>query len=188
MVANASFDETIQITLGAGETEELFLDLEMYTKFKMAVILTDEEENINMVALGPNKWGHNSIIYEEFSKNYLYYEHEAQLKGEYRIQITNIGSKEIELIVLLNEHSNKKKDNIDTQKIDKISLFLNNIDDNINQLRTKKRIEIRQINKHNQKVEKYNRSIVIFSVVEIFTMIIVFAAQNYYISSIVSKL
>ena len=76
---------------------------------------------------------------------------------------------------------------IKPEKIDKISMLLNNIDNNIKQLRDKKRIELMQVNSHNEKVDKNNKKIVIYSIIEIFTMIIVFIAQSYYISSILSK-
>ena len=74
------------------------------------------------------------------------------------------------------------------EKIDKISLLLNNIDNNINQLRYKKKIEVLKINTHNEKVEENNKYIVIYSIIEIFTMIIVFISQSYYISSLVKKI
>ena len=64
---------------------------------------------------------------------------------------------------------------------------MNNIDNNVNQLRNKKKIEIRQVNSHNDKVDNNNKSIVIYSIIEIFTMIIIFIAQSYYISSFVAK-
>ena len=67
-------------------------------------------------------------------------------------------------------------------------MLLNTIDNNVNQLRNKKKLEIKQINKHNEKVVNYNRSIVVYSIIEIFTMIIVFVVQSLYITSIVSKL
>ena len=67
-------------------------------------------------------------------------------------------------------------------------MLLNNIDNNINQLRNKKKIEIKQINSHNEKVDKNNRSIVIYSIIEIFTMIFVFVAQSYYINSLVNNI
>ena len=56
-------------------------------------------------------------------------------------------------------------------------MLLTNIDNNINQLRTKKKFEIRQISSHNEKVISNNKSIVIYSIIEIFTMIIIFIAQ-----------
>ena len=187
-IQNTTFEEFIQISLEKGESEILYLDLDSFSKVKMALILTDEEEKVNFVLSGPNARGRTSVLYKVDNKNYLFYEYESLRKGEYTIEITNKGSKENELIFLFNEHVDKKKDLINTEKIDKISMLLNNIDNNVNQLKNKKKIEIRQMNSHNEKVDKNNRNIVIYSIIEIFTMIIVFIAQSYYISSIVTKL
>ena len=67
-------------------------------------------------------------------------------------------------------------------------MLLNEIDINVNQLRNKKKIEIKQVNSHNQKVTENNKWIVIYSLIEICTMITVFMIQNCYINSIVNKL
>ena len=189
MIANTSFGEFIQISLEKGETESLYFDLDSFSRVKMGIILTDEEEKISFVFSGPNAHGRNSVIYRKDNINYFYYEYEALRKGEYIVEITNRGGKENELVFLVREENDKKKkDLIDTEKVDKISALLNNIDENINKMRNKKKIEIKQVNSHNDKVDKNNRSIVIYSVIEIFTMIFVFIAQSYYISSMINKI
>ena len=66
-------------------------------------------------------------------------------------------------------------------------MLLNNIDNNINQLRNKKKIEIKQVNSHNKKVTENNKWIVIYSIIEICTMLLVFMIQSCYISSMVDK-
>ena len=188
ILANTTFDEIIQIAIKKGETESLFLNLHTFAKIKMAVVLTDEDEKINFVFSGPNPKGHLSLIYRVDNKNYLYYEYETLRNGEYIVDLINKGSKENELVFLVSGIKKKKKDTIDMEKIDKISLLLNNIDNNINQLRYKKKIEVLKINTHNEKVEENNKYIVIYSIIEIFTMIIVFISQSYYISSLVKKI
>ena len=77
---------------------------------------------------------------------------------------------------------------LNTQKIDKISMLLNKINDNLGNLRSKKNIEIKQINSHNEKITNNNKWIVIYSIIEIFTMILVFLFQSYYINSLVNKI
>ena len=185
---NMTFDEYVQINLEKGETESLYLDLESFTKIRLAFILTDEEQRVNFIFSGPNPRGRTSVLYRADNKNYLYYEYETLRKGEYIIELKNRGSEENELVLVINEKVDKKSDILGSEKIDKISMLLNTIDGNINQLRNKKKIEIRQINSHNDKVNKNNKSIVIYSIVEIFTMIFVFVAQSYYINSIVTNL
>lgn len=185
---NMTFDDYVQINLEKGETESLYLDLEAFTKIRLAFILTDEEKRVNFIFSGPNPRGRTSVLYRADNRNYLYYEYETLRKGEYIIELKNRGSEENELILVLNEKVDKKSDVLGSEKIDKISMLLNTIDGNINQLRNKKKIEIRQINSHNEKVNKNNKSIVIYSIIEIFTMIFVFIAQSYYINSIVTNL
>jgi hypothetical protein len=185
---NMTFDDYVQINLEKGETESLYLDLESFTKIRLAFILTDEEQRVNFIFSGPNPRGRTSVLYRADNKNYLYYEYETLRKGEYIIELKNRGSEENELVLVINEKVDKKSDILGSEKIDKISMLLNTIDGNINQLRNKKKIEIRQINSHNDKVNKNNKSIVIYSIVEIFTMIFVFVAQSYYINSIVTNL
>lgn len=188
LLTNTTFEETIQISLEKGESETLYLDLQSFVKLKMAVLCTDNEDKITFFFSGPDSRGRTSVLYKVYEKNYLFHEYETMRKGEYMVEITNRGKKQSELFFFVKEHNEIKKDNIDTQKIDKISMFLNEIDSNVNALRNKKKMEIRQINSHNEKVDNNNRSIVIYSIVEIVTMFIIFIAQSYYISSIVEKL
>ena len=149
----------------------------------------EPEEKINLFFSGPNARGHTMVINQFYHKNYLFNEYETVRAGEYYIEITNKGTKDNEIYFLFNDNvnSNKKKDVLDTGKIDKISMLLNNIDSNINQLRNKKKIEIKQVNSHNDKVTDNNKWIVIYSLIEIFTMISVFLFQSCYINSLVNK-
>ena len=88
----------------------------------------------------------------------------------------------------MNKKDDKKSDKLDTQKLDKISMLLNEIDANVNQLRNKKKIEIKQVNSHNDKVTDNNKWIVIYSIIEICTMIMIFLIQSCYINSLVTKM
>ena len=189
LLANNSFDEVIQINLQKGESETLYLDLQNFTKIKMAIMISDSEpeEKINFFFTGPNAKGRNIVIQQYFSKNYLFWEYEVPRNGEYYVEITNKGTKMNEIFFLFNDSTFKKKDLIDTEKLDKISLLLNNIDYNINQLRNKKKIEVKQVHSHNNKVTENNTWIVIYSIIEICTMIMVFLIQSCYINSIVNK-
>ena len=186
-LVKTKFDEVIQISLQKGESETLYLDLNSFVNIKIAFLLTDVEDKVYYLFSGPDSRGRTSILYKAYDKNYLFHEYETLRKGEYIIEITNRGKKECELMLFVKDHNEMKKDTIDTQKIDRISMLLTEIDNNVNNLRNKKKMEVRQVNSHNDKVDANNRSIVIYSIIEIFTMIIVFFIQSYYISSIVAK-
>ena len=189
LVANTTFEEVVQINLQKGEKETLYLDLESFTKIKIIVFTLDseEEEKFNLFVSGPNARGRTSIIYQLFNKNQILWDYETLRKGEYLIEIVNKGTKENEFYLHLSK-GDKKKDNINPEKIDKISMLLNEIDINVNQLRNKKKIEIKQVNSHNYKVTDNNKWIVIYSIIEICTMIIIFLIQSCYINSLVTKM
>ena len=189
ILVNNTFKEVIQINLQKGESETLYLDLQAFSKIKLAIMVSDsdQDEKVNLFFSGPNARGHTTVIQNYYSKNFLFWEFEVPRNREYYAEITNKGTKDNEIYFLFNDMYNKKNDKLDTQKIDKISMLLNDIDNNMNQLRNKKRLEIKQVNSHNDKVSENNKWIVIYSVIEIFTMIMVFIFQSCYINSLVNK-
>ena len=190
MINNNSFEEVAQVHLNKGERETLYLDLKGRTKIKIAIMLIDSDvdEKVNFFFTGPNARGHNIVIKQYYSKNFLFWEYETLYPGEYYAEITNKGTKENEILFLFHDDiASEKKDTINNEKIDKISMMLNNIDNNINQLRNKKKIEIKQVNSHNKKVTENNKWIVIYSIIEICTMILVFMMQSCYINSMIDK-
>ena len=185
---NSHFNEIVQIYLEKNEKEYLYFDLDSHQKIIIAFFLNDEEEKINFLFTGPDYRGRN-IEFNRFTKrNFLYFEFEAPRKGEYIVELNNRGTKDNDIMFLADERIGKKTDVLKSGKIDKISLLLNNIDNNVNQLRNNKRIEINKINAHNQRVNQNNKSIVFYSILEVITMMAVFIGQSYYINSIVSNL
>ena len=189
-LSNNTFEEVIQINLEKGESETLYLDLQSFAKIKIAMMISDPDldEKINFFFSGPNPRGHTTVINYFYNKKYIFFEYETPRRGEYYAEITNKGTKENEIYFYFSDVFNTEKDVLNTQKIDKISMLLNKINDNLGNLRSKKNIEIKQINSHNEKITNNNKWIVIYSIIEIFTMILVFLFQSYYINSLVNKI
>ena len=189
ILSNKSFDDIISMHLKKGEKETLYLDLDSFKKIYIAVTTSDFDlqEKFNFYFSGPNARGRTAIIYQVFNKNYIFWEYETLRKGEFIAEITNKGTKDNGLMFFFGKSEGKKKDRIDTEKIDRIWMLLNDIDNNVNQIRNKKSIEIKQANSHNEKVTKNNKWIVIYSIVEICTMFFVFLIQSCYINSLVKK-
>jgi len=185
---DSNFNEVIQIYLEKNEKDYLYFDLDSHQKIVIAFFLNDEEEKINFLFTGPDYRGSNIEFSRFIRKNFLFFEFEAPRKGEYIAELNNRGTKENEIIFAVNEKYDKKTDVLKSDNIDKISLLLNNIDNNVNQLRNNKRIEINKLNAHNQRVNQNNKSIVFYSILEVITMMGVFIGQSYYINSIVSNL
>ena len=189
ILSNKTFEEIISMHIPKGEKETLYLDLDSFKKIYIAVTTSDLDlnEKFNFFFSGPNARGRTAAIYQIYNKNYLFWEYETLRKGEFIAEITNKGTKDNDLVFFFGKYEEKKKDRIDTEKIDKISMLLNDIDSNVNQIRNKKSIEIKQANSHNEKVTKNNKWIVIYSIIEICTMILVFMMQSCYINSMIDK-
>ena len=190
ILSNKTFEEIISMHIPKGEKETLYLDLDSFKKIYIAVTTSDLDlnEKFNFFFSGPNARGRTAAIYQIYNKNYLFWEYETLRKGEFIAEITNKGTKDNDLVFFFGKYEEKKKDRIDTEKIDKISMLLNDIDSNVNQIRNKKSIEIKQANSHNEKVTKNNKWIVIYSIIEIITMSLVFLIQSCYINSLVKAL
>ena len=189
ILSNKSFDDVVPIHLSRGEKEVLYLELDSFKKIYIAITTSDFDlsEKFSFYFSGPNARGRTAVIYQIFNKNYLFWEYETLRKGEFIAEITNRGTKENDMMFFFGINEGKKKDRIDTQKIDKISMLLNEIDNNVNQIRNKKGIEIKQANSHNEKVTNNNKWIVIYSIVEICTLSLIFLIQSCYINSLVKK-
>ena len=55
-------------------------------------------------------------------------------------------------------------------------------------MRAKQNLMNKKTETHNDSVNKHNRQIFIYSVIEVITMLLVFVVQTFYIKSIVEKL
>ena len=184
---NTTFSENFNLMLDRGEKEKLYLDLELDQNIVMAFFVSDQEEKIKLTIYGPDTRGRMVSLFKLYKRNYFFIRFNAKRKGEYIVELLNAGSKENEINFFINENIDKK-DLLNADKIDKISLLLRDIKKDINKLKRKKKNEITLVNSHNDKVNKNNKSIVVYSIIEIITMIFIFVGQSYYIRSIVKTL
>lgn len=184
---NTTFSDNFNLLLDKGEKEKLYLDLEAGQNIIMAFFVSDQEEKIKLSIYGPDTRGKMVSLFKLYKRNYFIFRFNSKRKGEYVVELWNTGSKENEINFFINENMDKK-DVLNTVKVDKISLLLNAIKKEINKLKRKKKNEIMLVNAHNDKVNKNNKSIIVYSIIEIVTMIFIFVGQSYYIRSIVKPL
>jgi hypothetical protein len=184
---NTTFTENFNLLLDRGEKEKLYLDLELDQNIVMAFFVSDQEEKIKLTIYGPDTRGKMVSLFKLYKRNYFFIRFNAKRKGEYIVELWNTDSKENEINFFINENVDKKG-LLNTEKIDKISLLLRSIKKNINKLKRKKNNEIMLVNAHNDKVNKNNKNIVVYSIIEIVTMIFIFIGQSYYIKSVVKTL
>jgi hypothetical protein len=153
---------------------------------KVAFYLSDNEKIIYMSLSGPNETG-GSKTYKNFNKkNFLYYEHRASYPGRYTFLLDN-RDKEV-LAISFAVKDDIKNENIGTKKIDKISGYLNDIDSKINQMRLKQNIINTKTEAHNENINRHNKEILVYSFIEVGTMILILFGQLFYIKNKIDKI
>jgi hypothetical protein len=187
-VENISISEFTNLYLEGKSGELLYHSVSKPCNLKIIFLLTDVQKTIHLTFNGPNGRGGTTLIRSFRSKNFLFYEHNAQIPGQYTFYLNNYhNSDETEVIFAINDDT-KVEESLGKQKVDKISGYLNEIDLKINQMRSKQNIINKKTETHNDSVNKHNKEILIYSIIEVITMLIVFAVQTFYIKSIVEKL
>ena len=187
-IANISVSEFTNLYLEKKSGELLYHNLTKPCNLQIIFLLTDTQKTIHLTFNGPNGRGGTTLIKSFRSKNFLYYEYYAQYPGQYTFYLNNYhNSDETEVIFALSDNS-KTDDKLGKKNIDKISKYLNDMDYNINRMTAKQNIINKKTDTHNESINKHNREILFYSIVEVVTMLLVFVLQTFYIKNIVEKL
>ena len=166
--------------------EFIYYEVNRPCTLKIAFYLSNNEKIIYMSLSGPDGMG-GSKTYKNFNnKNFLYYEHKAKYPGKYTFLLDNRDKEVIAISFAVKDDI--KDDNIGTKKIDKISGYLNDIDSKINQMRLKQNIINTKTEAHNESINKHNKEILIYSFIEVGTMILIIFGQLFYIKNKIDKI
>ena len=189
MLTNFSYSDVTELQIEKREGELLYLNVKKEnTIIYIGFMLTDAEKTVNFIFSGMNNRNVLAALKRENNKNFYFFEYLAAKKGEYTVYLQNKDSQPCNVIIFVNENVNEKGDELKSEKLDKISLYLKNIDNNMNEMRMKQNIVNKQAETHNRRVNANNKSIIVYAFLEVFTMIIVFIVQSFYIRKIVSRL
>ena len=187
-IENITVSEFTNLYLDPKSGELLYHNLTKPCNLKIIFLLTDTQKTIHLTFNGPNGRGGTTLIKSFRSKNFLYYVYNAQHIGQYTFYLNNYhNSDETEVIFAICDDS-KTSDNLGKKNIDKISGYLNDIDSKINQMKAKQNIINKKTKTHNESINRHNREILIYSIVEVVTMLLVFVMQTCYIKNMVEKL
>ena len=188
-IENITVGEYTNLFLEGKSGELLYHNITKPCNLKIAFLLTDSGKTIHLNFNGPNGKKGTTLIQSFRSRNFLYYEYKAQYIGQYTFYLNNYhNSDETEIIFAISDDNIKTDDKLGKKNIDKISGYLNDIDFKINQMKAKQNIINKKTNTHNESINKHNREIVIYSIIEVITMLLVFVIQTCYIKNIVEKL
>ena len=173
--------------LPAKSGENIYYTIPKNCTIKFAFYLSDTEKLIDVKFTGPDGVG-GSKIYETFlKKNYLYYEYKAVYPGRYVFYLDNSENGDLTKVSLAVKDNLKVDKNIDMKKLGKITDYLEDIDDKITKMRLKQNIINQKTDTHNENVNKQNRGILIYSMVEVGVMALILIGQLYYIKHKVNK-
>ena len=186
-IENITISEFTNLYLEGKSGELLYHNLTQTGNLKIIFLLTDAQRTIHLTFNGPNGRGGSTLIKSFRSKNFLYYVYNAQYPGQYTFYLNNYhNSEQTEVIFAISDDS-KTDERLGKKNIDKISGYLNDIDNKINQMKSKQNIINKKTMAHNESVNKHNREILLYSIAEVITMLLVFVFQTCYIKSIVEK-
>jgi hypothetical protein len=191
------FDKKIEIfTLGDFTTFEIksksdeliYYKIDKPCIIKFAFYLSDEEKVIHINVNGPD--GKSGIKeYKSFNnRNFLYHEFNATYSGQYTFFLNNHDNSDITEISFAIKNNLKVDENIGMRKLDTISEYLDDLDERINKMRLKQNIINKKTDTHNDSVNKHNKQILIYSITEVGTMVLIFIAQLFYIKNKVDKI
>ena len=187
-LSNKVFKEILSLSVPAKNGEMLYQNITNHSKLLFAFYISDEHKQMHLTFSGPNDKGRTTLIKSFRKKNCLFYEHDVTRYGEYSFFFNNYQNSEDTEVIFLLHVTNVKSDNLGAEKVDKISGYLQEIDQNMNNMRMTQGIINKKTNAHNESVNKHNKQIVVYSVVEVVVLILVFAAQSYYVKRLVSRL
>ena len=155
---------------------------------KFAFYLSNEEKIIHFKFSGPDGKGASKVYQTFTNKNFLYYEHKVVYPGQYTFYLDNGENSDISEVSFAVKDDLKEDKNIGMQKLDTISEYLDDIDEKINKLRLKQNMINKKTEAHNDSVNKHNREILIYSLAEVGTMVLILVGQLFYIKSKVDKI
>lgn len=155
---------------------------------KFAFYLSDVEKLIDMNFNGPDGQG-GIKQYQVFNKiNFLYYEYNATIPGRYTFLLNNHDNSDKVEISFAIKNDLKIDENVGKVKLDSISEYLDDLDERINKMRLKQNMIYKKTEAHNDGVNKHNKQILIYSVAEVSTMILIFIGQLFYIKNKIDKI
>ncbi len=196
-IEKEQFDKQIEIyTLSDFTTLELpskneeiiYYTITIPCTIKFAFYLSDSEKLIDMTLRGPNGGVNSQNLLFFKNKNFLYHEYQAALPGRYTFHLINNNNGDMTEISFAVKNDLKTDGNIGKQKLDTISEYLNEIDEKFNKMRLRQNIVNKKTEAHNDSVNKHNKEILIYSIAEVGTMILIFVGQLFYIKSKVDKI
>jgi hypothetical protein len=183
LISKFDYNDWINIEVNKGSREIIYQGIGENVKIIFAYIINDSKEKIRFLFKEPKnaeKKGYNLKINE----NYFYKKFKTNTKGIHKFIFDNKRNNKNLKISFALKYRFKKKN---LTEIDRIGNNLNKINKYLNILRAKENLINKLTKNHIDVVNKHNKNIVIYGLIEIIVMIIILFIQLFYIKSLVKK-
>ena len=183
LISKFDYNDWINIEVNKGSREIIYQGIGENVNIIFAYIINDSKEKIKFLFKAPKnaeKKGYNLKINE----NYFYKKFKTNKKGIHKFIFDNKKNNKNLKISFALKYRLKKKN---LTEIDRIGNNLNKINKYLNILRAKENLINKITKNHIDVVNKHNKNIVIYGIIEIIVMIIILFIQLFYIKSLVKK-
>ena len=187
-IENFTLGDFTTLELKSKKLESIHYKVEKKCNIKFTFYLSDIEKNIDIKIRGPAEKGTHKEYQSFKNRHFLFYEFKADFPGRYDFYLDNIKNSEPTEISFAIKDDLKVDGNIGTKKLDKIYDLFDNLDNNINKMNLKQNMINKKAEAHNDSVNKHDKQILIYSIIEVGIMVFIFIAQLFYIKSKIDKI
>ena len=182
LISKFDDDHWINFEINKGNKEIIYEDINDNISFYYAFIINDSKEKIKFTFKEPKTKDEKGAFYS-VTENYFYKKFKTNKNGTYKFIFNNRKNRNLKVSFALKYRM--KYSNL--TEIDRIGNNMNKISKYLNIMRAKENLINKLTKSQFDAVNKHNKNIVIYGIIEIFSMIIILFVQLFYIKGLVNK-
>ena len=182
LISKFDYDHWINFEINKNSKEIIYEEINDNIDFYFAFIINDSKDKIRFTFKEPKKQDEKGAFYT-VNENYFYKKFKTNKTGTYKFIFNNRRNKNMKVSFAL-KYKMKSKN---LTEIDRIGNNMNKINKHLNIIRAKESLINKLTKTQFDAVNKHNKNIVIYGIIEIFVMIIILFVQLFYIKGLVNK-
>lgn len=183
LISKFDDDHWINFEINKGSKEIIYEDINDNISFYYAFIINDSKEKIKFTFKEPKTKDEKKGAFYSVTENYFYKKFKTNKNGTYKFIFNNRKNRNLKVSFALKY----RMKNSNLTEIDRIGNNMNKISKYLNIMRAKENLINKLTKSQFDAVNKHNKNIVIYGIIEIFSMIIILFVQLFYIKGLVNK-
>ena len=183
LISKFDDDHWINFEINKGNKEIIYEDINDNISFYFAFIINDSKEKIKFTFKEPKTKDEKKGAFYSVTENYFYKKFTTNKNGTYKFIFNNRKNRNLKVSFALKY----RMKNSNLTEIDRIGNNMNKISKYLNIMRAKENLINKLTKSQFDAVNKHNKNIVIYGIIEIFAMIIILFVQLFYIKGLVNK-